>query len=174
VLALVASLGVLNVSTLLGPRSSMSRDRLFISSGTYVTPRGVPLAGMWLSAAGAIAIADFGGFDTLYTAAAFLSACVFLLCGGALFVLRRREPALRRPYRAFGYPWAPGTALITTAVLLVVFVLGNTRPSLLALAVVALTYPLFSLVRRRQLPASATNGASPAAASPAAASPGPS
>jgi basic amino acid/polyamine antiporter, APA family len=168
VLALVASLGVLNVSTLLGPRIlySMSRDRLFISSGTYVTPRGVPLAGMWLSAAGAIAIADFGGFDTLYTAAAFLSACVFLLCGGALFVLRRREPALRRPYRAFGYPWAPGTALITTAVLLVVFVLGNTRPSLLALAVVALTYPLFSLVRRRQLPASATKGASPAAASP--------
>ncbi|MBV8911195.1 MAG: APC family permease, partial [Gammaproteobacteria bacterium] len=151
-LALVASLGVLNVSMLLAPRIlySMSRDRLFISSGTYVTRHGVPLASMWLSAVGAIAIADLGGFDTLYTAGAFLSACVFLLCGAALFVLRRREPALRRPYRAFGYPWVPATALIVAAVMLVVFVVGNSGPSLLAIAVVAVTYPLFSLARRRQ------------------------
>jgi basic amino acid/polyamine antiporter, APA family len=164
-LALVASLGVLNVSLLLAPRIlySMSRDRLFISSGTYVTRHGVPLASMWLSAAGAIAIADFGGFDTLYTAGAFLSACVFLLCSGALFVLRRREPALRRPYRAFGYPWVPGAALIMAAVMLVVFVLGNTGPSLLALGVVAVTYPLFTLARRRQRPEPRTNG-TPAAA----------
>jgi APA family basic amino acid/polyamine antiporter len=152
-LALVASLGVLNVSVLLAPRIlySMSRDRLFVSSGTYVTRHGVPLATMWLSAAGAIVIANIGGFDTLYTAASFLSACVFLLCCGALFVLRRREPALRRPYLAFGYPWVPGIALITAAVLLVVFVLGNTRPSLLAMGVVAVTYPLFLFVQRRRL-----------------------
>ena len=151
-LALVASLGVLNVSILLAPRIlySMSQDRLFISSGTYVTRHGVPLASMWLSAAGAIVVANFGGFETLYTAASFLSAGVFLLCCGALFVLRRREPALRRPYLAFGYPWVPGIALITSALLLVVFVLGNTRPSVLAIGVVALAYPLFWWVQRRR------------------------
>ena len=151
-LALIASLGVLNVSILLAPRIlySMSQDRLFVSSGTYVTRHGVPLATMWLSAVGAIVIANLGGFDTLYTAASFLSACVFLLCGGALFVLRWREPALRRPYLAFGYPWVPAIALITAAVLLVVFVLGNTRPSLLAIGVVAVTYPLFRFVHRRR------------------------
>jgi basic amino acid/polyamine antiporter, APA family len=153
-LALVASLGVLNVSILLAPRIlySMSQDRLFMSSGTYVTRHGVPLASMWLSAAGAIVVANFGGFETLYTAASFLSAGVFLLCCGALFVLRRREPALRRPYLAFGYPWVPGIALITSALLLVVFVLGNTRPSVLAIGVVALTYPLFRWVQRRRSP----------------------
>jgi basic amino acid/polyamine antiporter, APA family len=151
-LALIASLGVLNVSMLLAPRIlySMSRDHLFISIGTYVTRHGVPLTSMWLSAVVAIVIADFGGFDTLYTAGGFLSACVFLLCGASLFVLRWREPALRRPYRAFGYPWIPAAALVISAILLVVFVLGNTWPSLLAIAVVALSYPLFSLVRRRQ------------------------
>jgi APA family basic amino acid/polyamine antiporter len=159
-LALVASLGVLNVSILLAPRIlyGMSRDRLFVSSGTYVTRHGVPLASMWLSAAGAIVVANFGGFDTLYTAASFLSACVFLLCGGALFVLRWREPALRRPYLAFGYPWIPGIALITSAVLLVAFVLGNTRPSLLAVGVVAVTYPLFRFIRRRSLASAELNG----------------
>jgi APA family basic amino acid/polyamine antiporter len=158
--ALIASLGVLNVSILLAPRIlySMSRDRLFVPSGSYVTRHGVPLASMWLSALGAIVIASFGGFDTLYTAAGFLSTCAFLLCGGALFVLRWREPTLRRPYRAFGYPWVPAIALITAAVLLVVFVLGNTRPSLLAIGVVAVTYPLFRFVQSRHLSTPGPNG----------------
>jgi APA family basic amino acid/polyamine antiporter len=149
--AVVASLGVLNVSTLLSPRIlyAMSRDGLFASLGTYVTRHGVPLAGMWLSAAGSIVIANLGAFDTLYTASAFINACVIFLCGGALFVLRWREPALRRPFRAFGYPWVPGFALITTAVLLIVFALGNTGPSLLAIGVVAVTYPLFRFVQHR-------------------------
>jgi basic amino acid/polyamine antiporter, APA family len=151
VLALVATLSVLNVCMLLAPRVlyGMGRDGLFVSSGTYVTRHGVPLAGMWLSAAGAIVIANVGGFDTLYTATAFLNACGFLLCGAALFVLRRREPDLRRPYRAFGYPWIPGLALAVSAAMLVAFVLGNTRPSLMAIAVVAVTYPLFRLIRRK-------------------------
>jgi APA family basic amino acid/polyamine antiporter len=151
-LALVATLSVLNVSVLLAPRIlyGMGRDGLFVSSGAYVTAQGVPIAGVWLSAASAVLIANMGGFDTLYTATAFLNACGFLLCGAALFVLRRREPQLRRPYRAFGYPWVPGIALLVSAALLAVFVLGNTRPSLIAIAVVGVTYPLFSLVRRKQ------------------------
>ena len=148
-LALVGTLGVLNVCMLLAPRVlyGMGRDGLFVSQGTYVTRQGVPLGGLWLSAAGAIGVANVGGFDTRYTATAFLNACDYLLCGAALFVLRRREPGLRRPYPAFGYPWVPGIATIASGVLLVGFVLGNTRPSLLAIGVVAVTYPLFRLAR---------------------------
>jgi APA family basic amino acid/polyamine antiporter len=153
VLALVATLSVLNVCMLLAPRIlyGMGRDGLFVSLGAYVTRQGVPLAGMWLSAAGAILVANVGGFDTLYTATAFLNACDYLLCGAALFVLRQREPNLRRPYKAFGYPWVPAIALIVSAVLLVVFVIGNTRPSLLAIAVVAVTYPVFRVIRHERL-----------------------
>jgi APA family basic amino acid/polyamine antiporter len=160
VLALVATLGVLNVCVLLAPRIlyGMGRDGLFVSSGTYVTRHGVPLVGTWLSAAGAIVVANVGGFDTLYTATAFLNACDYLLCGGALFALRRWEPDLRRPYRALGYPWVPAIALLASAVLLVVFVLGNTRPSLLAVAVIAVTYPLFGFVRRRLSPTPGAGG----------------
>lgn len=150
VLAVVATLSVLNACVLLAPRIvyGMGRDGLFVSSGTYVTRQGVPVVGVWLSAAGAILVAIIGGFDTLYTAAAFLNTCGFLLCGAALFALRAREPNLRRPYLAFGYPWVPGFALLASALLLVVFVLGNTRPSLIALAVVVATCPVFKFLRR--------------------------
>jgi len=152
VVALVATYCVLNACVLLAPRVlyGMGRDGLFASSGTYVTRQGVPLVGAWVSAAGAIVVANVGGFDTLYTAAAFLNGCGFLLCAAALFTLRSREPDLRRPYRAFGYPWVPGLALLLSGLMLLAFVLGNTLPSLLAVAVVAATYPIFRVLQRKR------------------------
>jgi len=147
--AVGASLGVLNTCMLVAPRIlyGMSRDRLFMSPGSYVTRRGVPLPALWLSAASATVFAALGSFETLYAASAFLAACTDLLCNGALFVLRRREPQLPRPYRAFGYPWVPGIVLLAAAGLLIAFILGNPRPSLLALGVLLLTYPLFRFAR---------------------------
>jgi APA family basic amino acid/polyamine antiporter len=148
--ALVAALGVLNTSMLQAPRIlyGMSRDGLFMSFGSYVTRQGVPLPGIWLSAGSAIVLATWSGFETLYAASAFLGVSADLLCNGALFVLRRREPDLPRPYRAFGYPWIPGIVLGCAAALLTAFVLGNPRPSLLAVGVLAVTYPIFRLMRR--------------------------
>jgi APA family basic amino acid/polyamine antiporter len=155
VLAVVASLGVLNTSVLLAPRIlyGMSRDALFFRFGTSVTRKGVPLPSLWLSAVVSVVIANTSGFDTLYAIASFLNTCGCLFCGAALFVLRRREPALTRPFRAFGYPWLPGISLVAAAVLLVAFVLGNSRPSLIALGFIVLGYPLFRYVRRRSLSA---------------------
>jgi basic amino acid/polyamine antiporter, APA family len=149
-LAVVAALGVLNTAMLVAPRIlyGMSRDGLFVSAGAYVTRGGVPLASLWLSATCAMVFATSGAFETLYAAAAFLGAFTDLLCNAALFVLRRRAPDLPRPYRARGYPWIPGVVLATAALLLVVFVLGNPRPSLLAVALLLATYPLFSWSRR--------------------------
>ena len=148
--AVVCALGVLNTAMLLAPRTlyAMSRDGLFMSSGSYVTRHGVPLPALWLSAATAIAFSTWSGFETLYAAAAFLDTFAALLCNGALFILRHREPDLARPYRAFGYPWIPGIVLGSAALLLLAFVLANPRPSLLAVGVLAVTFPLFRLMRR--------------------------
>ena len=149
VLAVVAALGVLNTCMLVAPRVlyGMSRDRLFLPLGARVTRHGVPLPALWLAAAVGAVFASSGSFETLYATGAFLAACTDLLCNAALFVLRRREPQLPRPYRAFGYPWIPALVLASASALLVAFVVGNPRPSLLALGLLAVTYPLFRVAR---------------------------
>ena len=32
----------------------------------------------------------------------------------SVFVLRRRHPDLERPFRAWGYPWAPGLFIVAS------------------------------------------------------------
>ena len=158
VVALVATLGVLNSTLLLSSRIllALGRDGHFVSSSTRVSDSGVPVAGLWYCTAGSLVVALVGGFNTAYTAAAFLNACNVLLCGLALFVLRRREPSLERPFRALGYPLLPALGVAASAVLLVVFVLGNTWPSLLAIGCVAGGYPVFLQARRHRARASSS------------------
>ncbi|GAC1453278.1 MAG: amino acid permease [Steroidobacteraceae bacterium] len=149
-LAVIATLGVLNTAMLLAPRIlyGMSRDGLSTAGGTYVTRQGVPLPALWLSAGSGLVFATLGGFESLYAAGAFLNTFTDLLSNGALFMLRRREPDLPRPYLAFGYPWIPGIVLVSASVLLTAFVLGNRGPSLVAVGALVVTYPLFRLIRR--------------------------
>ena len=123
---------------------------LFLGFGTFVTRQGVPLKALWLSAGIAAIFSMLSSFEILFAATAFLNAFLDLLCNGSLFVLRRREPNLPRPYRAFGYPWIPGCVLLTAAALLAAFLFGNPRPSLLAVGVLLISYPLFILMLRRR------------------------
>jgi APA family basic amino acid/polyamine antiporter len=48
-----------------------------------------------------------GTFEELFSLVIFAAWIFYGLAVAALFMLRRREPALHRPYRAWGYPWAP-------------------------------------------------------------------
>jgi APA family basic amino acid/polyamine antiporter len=149
-IAIIATLGVLLSTLLMAPRVllAMGRDGLFLQASTRISERGVPTAALWLTSACSIVTVYAGGFDLLYAATGFLNACDILLCGLALFVLRWREPALARPYRAFGYPFVPGLGVAVAAVLLVAFVLGSRGPSLLGLGFVAIATPVYFLVRR--------------------------
>jgi APA family basic amino acid/polyamine antiporter len=68
-----------------------------------------------------------------------------------VFVLRSREPEKQRPYRAWGYPWTTALALIGSVLFLAGAIAadldGETRYSLYALGLLAVSYPLFRLLK---------------------------
>jgi APA family basic amino acid/polyamine antiporter len=69
-----------------------------------------------------------------------------------VFVLRRREPSAPRPYRVWGYPWTTGVALVGSAAFLVSAVIGDRANSVRSIIVLALTWPLFLIIRRLRRP----------------------
>ena len=49
-------------------------------------------------------------FERLLSMAAFLYVAIYLTGFVAVFVLRKRESDLPRPYKAWGYPWTPASS----------------------------------------------------------------
>ena len=149
-LALVSIVGILNAMVLYMPRTlfAMSRDGMLPSSLSSVNSGGTPVPAMLATVGLTAAFASSGTFEILLSIAAFLSLVGDTAVNLALFVMRKREPELPRPYRAKFYPIIPGLVLFASASLLVVYVLGNTRYSLYSICIMVLMYPIYRLLVR--------------------------
>jgi APA family basic amino acid/polyamine antiporter len=61
----------------------------------------------------------------------------------AVFVLRRRVPADHRPFRAWGYPWAPALFVMASAAMVVNELWRNPQTSAAGIAVIATGIPVY-------------------------------
>src|SRR5438046_614736 len=147
---LISLLGIINAAFLFTPRVmfALSRDGLFFRSGTKVNTGGTPSTALFVTAVVAIMLAGLGSFDKLFAFTAFLTVLVDVAAFGTIFVLRWREPDLPRPFRARGYPVLPAIVFLGAALLLIAFVVSSVENSLFAVIGVAVSYPVYLLVKR--------------------------
>jgi APA family basic amino acid/polyamine antiporter len=129
----------------------VSRDGLGPRMATHVNAGGTPTVALLLSALVSLLFLATGTFQSVIAVAAFFFVADYALSFLAVFVLRRREPDAPRPYRTWGHPWTTGLVLAGSIAFLLSAVAGDTRNSLYALALVAVSYPSFLMVRRLQL-----------------------
>ena len=127
---------------------AMSQDGLLSHQVSRVNPGGTPTAGLFLSTLLALGFI-LGGkrFETVLAMTAFYFVADYAMAYTAVFVLRRREPDAPRPYRAWGYPWSTGLALLGSVAFLIAIVMEDTRNSVYALLSLAMSYPLYRLTR---------------------------
>lgn len=127
---------------------AMGRDGLSTRAATRVSGGGAPSVALVLSGATAVAFLLAGGFEMIIAIAAFFFVANYTLSFLGVFVLRRREPDLPRPYRAKGHPWTTGLVLLGSLAFLGSAVASDTRNSLYALGILVVSYPAFLLARR--------------------------
>ncbi len=150
-LTIVSMLSGINALHLMATRVifGMSRDGLFTTKAATVNAGGTPSVSLWLSALVAVLFIVFGQtFGKVITIVAFFFVANYILSFISLFVLRRREPDTPRPYRAWGYPWTTGLALVGSLLFLAGAVASDTRNSLYALLLLAVSYPVFRVIKR--------------------------
>jgi basic amino acid/polyamine antiporter, APA family len=143
---LISTFGCVNGLTLAGARVvyAMARDGLFfktmanIHEGFRTPARALVLHGV---VAGVLTLT--GTYSDLLTLTAFSSLLFNILTVVGLFVLRRRQPALHRPYRALGYPMLPGLYVLVSAFFLVFILVGDPRNSGMGLGLTLLGVPAF-------------------------------
>jgi APA family basic amino acid/polyamine antiporter len=71
----------------------------------------------------------------------------YLLSFVSLFLLRRREPDMPRPYRAWGYPWTTALALLGSIGFLVEAIREDRTNSILTLVALACSYPVYRVLK---------------------------
>jgi APA family basic amino acid/polyamine antiporter len=150
-LSLVSLLPLLNAILMVGTRIlyALGRDIPRWSKAAEVSEGGAPVPAMLLTAFGAALLAASGTFEKLVAIASFFLAANYFVCCLALLVLRRREPDLPRPFRAWGYPASAILVAIGAAVFLAGAVVGDTGNSLYAMALAAAGVPLRSWSLRK-------------------------
>jgi len=152
--AIVTMISAINAYHLMASRIplAMSRDRLLPAAFLRVNAGGTPVLGLTLSTVVAVLFILTGSFQKVTAVMAFFFVANYVMAFLAVFVLRQREPEAPRPYRAWGYPWTTGIALLISVAFLAGAVIGDAANSFDSLLVLALSYPVYRLVRRFGVP----------------------
>lgn len=154
-LMIVSMLSGINAFHLMATRVlfAMSRDRLGADVAVKVNRGGTPSVALFASTLVSVLFIVGGErFVPVMNALAFFFVANYTMSFISVFVLRRREPELERPYRAWGYPWTTGLALLGSVAFLAGAIAsdfaGGSRSSLYALLMLAASYPAYLVLRR--------------------------
>src|SRR6266699_2078030 len=153
-LTILSMLSGVNACTLMASRVlfAVSRDGLFLKQAATVNKGGTPTIALLASAIVAVLFIVFGKtFEKVITVLAFFFVANYALSFVSVFVLRRREPAKDRPYRAWGYPWTTALALIGSVAFLFGAIASDlrsgSRDSIYAVCLLAASYPVFRVLK---------------------------
>lgn len=155
VLAILSLLSTINAYTLTSPRIlyAMSCDELFARRAARVNKGGTPTVTLLISTVTAVLFILTGTFNAVLAALTFFFVANYAMGYLSVFVLRKLEPDLPRPYRTWGYPWTTALALLGSVIFLAGAVVSDWKNSLWALMLLAVSYPIYLIVklsRRRQ------------------------
>jgi basic amino acid/polyamine antiporter, APA family len=152
VLMVLALLSSVNALLLLASRVpvAMSRDRLAPHGFGSVNAGGTPTTALFASAAVTIAFLYTGTFDVVRNVMAFFFVASYTLSFSSVFVLRRREANAPRPFRAWGYPWTTGVALLGSVAFLVASVVSDQENTFRSLVLLVASGPVYLILRRNR------------------------
>jgi APA family basic amino acid/polyamine antiporter len=140
VLSVVSLLPLLNAILMIGTRIlfAMGRDGLVSPRTASVNPGGTPGVATLVTTGVAVLLIATGTFQNLIALASVFLAANYCVSCLALVVLRRREPGLDRPFRAWGYPWTAAVVVAGAVVFLAGILVNDTASAVKAVGLLAL------------------------------------
>lgn len=128
----------------------LARDGLFLPMATKVNKGGTPHIALAITAAVAVPLIFSGAFAFLFKLTAALAIFAFFLYEASLFALRRQQPDLHRPFRAFGYPYLPAFVCILDLALLIAFIAADPMSGVYMAGLIAVCIPVGVILHRRR------------------------
>ena len=148
---LISIFSAANAVTLTAPRVyyAMAKDRLFFEGLAQVHPKfRTPAFAVITGAVWAALLAASGTFEQLLTCVVFVSWTFYALAAASVFVYRKRQPELPRPYRVPGYPWTPLLFVLVIAAFVVNTIISQPLRAAVGMGIVAAGIPAYLIWRK--------------------------
>jgi APA family basic amino acid/polyamine antiporter len=148
IISIAASVSAMMIA---GPRVyfAMARDGVFAAEAGTIHPKSrVPTRAVIAQAIWSCVLVVSGTLSELVSYTGFALVLFSGIAVVAVFVLRHRQPDEPRPFRAWGYPWAPAIFVAASVLMLANEVWRSPRTSAVGLAVIAAGIPVYWWMRR--------------------------
>lgn len=152
VMIMVSTFGCNNGLILAGARIyyTMAGDGLFFKKAAKLNKDSVPANGLWIQCVWASLLCLTGKYNDLLVLVIFGVLIFYVLTILGVFILRRTQPDVPRPYKAFGYPVLPAIYIIVAASLALLLLVFEPNYALPGLGIILLGIPLYYLAMRTQ------------------------
>lgn len=127
---------------------ALAEDGLLPRVVARVNTGGTPDVSLLGTALVVLLLIATGTFSSVLALAAFFFVLQYAVSFTSLFILRRREPHLPRPWRAIGYPVIPAIVLLGALAFIVGSFFGDRENTLKSVLVLLGSYPAYRLVLR--------------------------
>jgi basic amino acid/polyamine antiporter, APA family len=159
VTVLISIVGAINGCILTAARIpfAQAQDGLFFRRFGRVHPRfetpafAIVLQGVWTAV-----LVVSGSYENLFSYSMVAAWIFYTLSVAAVFVLRRKQPQLARPYRMWGYPYTLGAFMLVSVWFVVNAFVTTPGPSFTALGIIATGIPMYLIWRKPARQADAT------------------
>jgi basic amino acid/polyamine antiporter, APA family len=152
VLIMISTFGCNNGLILSGARVyyTMAKDGLFFKQTGKLNDNAVPEYALWIQCLVACMLCLSGQYGNLLDMVSFVVVLFYVLTIAGIFILRKKQPNIPRPYKAFGYPILPAIYMLmglTFCLLLIIYKPQYTWPGLI---ITLIGIPIYNLVHRNR------------------------
>lgn len=151
VLLMISTFGCANGLILSGARVyyTMAKDGLFFQKAGKLNANAVPSNGLWIQSIWASALCLSGRYNDLLDYVIFTVLIFYILTIAGIFILRRKQPDLPRPYKAFGYPVLPFLYILCAGTICVSLLIYKPQFTFPGLGIVLLGIPVYYFILKR-------------------------
>ncbi len=152
-LIVISTFGCNNGLILAGARVyyAMSHDGMFFRRVGDLNSKGVPANGLVIQCVWASLLCLSGTYSNLLDYVVFSVLIFYVLTIFGIFVLRKRNPEIERPYKAFGYPVVPAIYILSALLIMGILLAYKPVYSWRGLAIVLIGIPVYFLWIKRKL-----------------------
>jgi len=152
VMIMISTFGCDNGLILAGARVyyTMAQDGLFFRAAGQLNKNRVPGWALWAQCVAASILCLSGKYNDLLTMISFVAVAFYALTVLGIFVLRRKQPGLERPYKAVGYPVLPVIYILLAVIFCVALIIQTPTYSGWGLFIVLTGIPLYYLAVSRR------------------------